>query len=347
MQLTYHYRVKSYGGFLNGLARKVNFVWNYCNDVQRQAVRSHRKWLGEFDLNRLMVGSSQELGLHSDSIQAVARRYVQSRTQHKKPWLKWRGSKSLKWIPVSVRALRYNNGDFIFMGHIFRVFLDRPIPAEAKILCGSSFSQDSRGRWFLNVVVEMPVTPKREGGAPVGIDLGLKDFATFSDGTKIANPRTLSKHARKLAVAQRANKRNQIRKIHQKIKDVRKDFHHKLSNDVTKKYNHIFVGDVSPSKLSKTNLAKSVLDVGWSSFRTMLRYKSIRNGAIYTEVMENFTTQTCHICGLKTGPKGLAGLNKREWICDCGACHDRDVNSAINILQRGLKHQALDEGAGS
>jgi len=345
MQLTYHYRVKSYGGFLNELSRKVNFVWNYCNDVQRQAVKAHRKWLGEFDLNHLTAGSSKMLGLRSEAIQAIARRYTQSRTQHKKPWLRWRGRKSLGWIPTNGVSLRYRDGDFVFMGRVFRVFLDRPLPPEAKILFGSNFSQDSQGRWFLNIIVEVPVVSKREGASSVGIDLGLKDFATFSDGTKIANPRILSKYARKLAVAQRANKRKQVRKIHQKIKDVRKDFHHKLSNDVTKKYNHIFVGDVSSSTLSKTKLAKSVLDAGWSSFRNMLRYKSIRNGATYVEVDESFTTQTCHICGLKTGPKGLAGLNKREWVCDCGASLDRDVNSAINILQRGLKHQALNLGA--
>jgi len=342
MQLTYHYRVKSYGGFLNELSRKVNFVWNYCNDVQRQAVKSHRQWLGEFDFNHLTSGSSKELGLNADSIQAIARQYSQSRTQHKKPWLKWRSRKSLGWVPMKASSLKYRDGDFTFMGHTFRVFLDRPMPTDAKIVYGSSFSQDSQGRWFLNVAVELPTPTSREGDASVGIDLGLKDFATFSDGTKIANPRILSKYARKLAVAQRANKRKQVRKIHQKIKDVRKDFHHKLSNDATKKYNHIFVGDVSSSKLSKTSMAKSILDVGWSSFRSMLRYKSIRNGATCAEVDESFTTQTCHICGRKTGPKGLAGLNKREWVCDCGIVLDRDVNSAINILQRGLQYQALN-----
>lgn len=347
MQLTYHYRVKSYTGFLNALARKVNFVWNYCNDVQRQASRARRTWPGEFDFNHLTSGSAKELGLCSASIQAIARQYVQSRSQHKKPWLKWRGRKSLGWIPAGAAALKYHKGNFVYAKHTFRVFLDRPLPDGARILCGSNFSQDSQGRWFLNIIVELPTPTSREGNATIGVDLGLKAFATYSNDTKIANPRTLSKYARKLAVAQRANKRKQVRKIHQKIKDVRKDFHHKLSNDVTQKYNHIFIGDVSPSKLSQTSMAKSVLDVGWSSFRRMLQYKSIRNGSNYMEVDESFTTQTCHICGRKSGPKGLADLNKRDWVCDCGVRHDRDVNSAINILQRGLKHQALAEGAES
>jgi putative transposase len=77
----------------------------------------------------------------------------------------------------------------------------------------------------------------------------------------------------------------------------------------------------------------------------MLKYKSIRNGSNYAEVNENFTTQTCHGCGNRTGPKGVTGLNKREWVCDCCNLHlDRDVNSAINILKRGLRYQALAEG---
>jgi putative transposase len=347
VKLTYHYRIKSYNGFLNGLARKVNFVWNYCNDVQRQAVKSSRKWLSEFDLNGLTAGSSKELGLCSESIQAIARQYTQSRSQFKKPWLRWRSRKVLGWIPLKALSLKYRDGNFVYMGHTFRVFLDRPLPKEAKILHGSNFSQDTLDRWYLNVAVELPTPTKRPGSKSVGLDLGLKDFAVTSDGVKVENPRTLSKYARKLAIAQRANKKKQAAKVHQKTKNTRKDFHHKLSNELTKEYNNIYVGDVSSKALAKTNLAKSVLDVGWSSFRAMLKYKSIRNGSNYAEVDESYTTQTCHGCGNRTGPKGLTGLNEREWVCDCGLHHDRDVNSAINILKRGLVHQALVEGAGS
>jgi transposase len=87
-------------------------------------------------------------------------------------------------------------------------------------------------------------------------------------------------------------------------------------------------------------MAKSVLDAGWSTFRAMLKYKS----AGYVEVDEKFTTQTCAECGSIAGPKGQAGLNKRDWICSgCGASHDRDVNSAIVILSRALSAQGLGQ----
>ncbi len=77
--------------------------------------------------------------------------------------------------------------------------------------------------------------------------------------------------------------------------------------------------------------------------RTMLRYKAIARGALYVDVSEAFTTQTCSDCGSIGGPKGTKGLEIREWRCDCGAVHDRDVNAARNILRLG--HEALAEGS--
>jgi transposase len=83
-------------------------------------------------------------------------------------------------------------------------------------------------------------------------------------------------------------------------------------------------------------MAKSVLDAGWSTFRTMLQYKSDDAGVWFEEVNEAYSTQTCSACDARSGPKGIAGLGIREWICpDCGVVHDRDVNAAKVILARG------------
>jgi putative transposase len=148
-----------------------------------------------------------------------------------------------------------------------------------------------------------------------------------------------------LGIAQRANKKYQVKKLNKHIKNQRKDFHHKLSTKLVKEYDAIAVGDVSSSALAKTNLAKSVMDAGWSSFRDILRYKAIGHGVRFQEVSENFTTQLCSSCNAKTGPRGLEGLGIRTWCCSsCGANHDRDVNSAINILSR-IGYDTLVEGA--
>ena len=90
-------------------------------------------------------------------------------------------------------------------------------------------------------------------------------------------------------------------------------------------------------------MAKSVLDAGWSTFRTMLRYKCDDAGAWFEEVDEAYSSQTCSACLARSGPKGIAGLGIREWSCvHCGAVHDRDINAARNILAAG--HGRLAEG---
>jgi IS605 OrfB family transposase len=334
---TYKFRVKSHLGFLNSQARKVNWVFNYCNDTQKQAVKRGNKWLSGFDLNYLTSGSSKLLGMHSGTVQAIGEQYAQSRRQHKRPWLKWRSKKHTGWVPLKGRYLKTKGIDFIWAGKTYRVFKSREIPEGAKIKDGSSFSQDSRGRWYLNVVLEIEAKTTTSKGKAVGIDLGLKEFATLSDGRKFEGPKSTAKYAEKLAKAQRANKKRLALKLHDKIKNTRKDFHHKLSTQLAKEHSLIVVGNVSASGLAKTKMAKSVLDAGWASFRRMLSYKSVMNGGSYVEVNEAFSTQICSSCGSKpdSRPRGIADLGIREWICsDCNAVHDRDVNAAKNILLR-------------
>ena len=114
---------------------------------------------------------------------------------------------------------------------------------------------------------------------------------------------------------------------------------------MVKDYGAIFVGDVASAKLVKTKMAKSTLDAGWASLKTMLEYKSHQAGVVFEVVSESYTTQTCSCCGSipASSPKGRAGLRIREWTCsDCGAVHDRDVNAARNILAAG--HRRLAEG---
>lgn len=344
MILVYKYRVKSLNGLLNKQARACNYVWNYANDVQKQALKWGKKWPSGFDLNVLTTGSSKELGLHSGTVNAVCEQYAKSRKQHKKPYLRWRGKKSLGWVPIKGRDLKREGEAFRFAGNTFRVFNSRTLP-EGKIKDGTNFSQDSRGNWFLNIVVEIADVAPRQINKGVGIDLGLKDFATLSNGEKIEAQRIYRRAEQSLAVAQRAHKKRRVSEIHAKIKNQRSDFHHKLSTRLVREFDYIAVGNVCAKGLAKTNLAKSVLDAGWSSFRNMLRYKAIAHGAKVEEVSERFTTQTCHECGSIAGPKGQTGLNERNWICgDCGCLHDRDVNAALNILFRGYGHVAPAQG---
>lgn len=334
MNLVYRYRVKSLNGFLNQQAKAVNFVWNFCNNTQKFAIKWNKRWPTGFDLNKLTAGSSAFINLHSGTINAICEQYVKSRSQKKRPYLRYRGKRSLGWVPFKGRDIRTNGDTFYFYRHAFRVFYSRQLPS-GKIHDGSCFSRDSKGNWFLNLVIEVEEPIARTVHSGIGIDLGLKDFATLSNGDKIKNPRYYRRLEEKLGKVQRARKRSQVTAIQAKIANQRRDFLHKESTRIVRQFDYIAVGNVSSSKLIKTNMAKSVTDASWSSFRQMLRYKAIMHGAWFEEVDESFTSRICSSCGCETGPKGIADIGIRDWVCsECGTHHDRDTNSAINILLR-------------
>ena len=340
MLLTLKLRLKDrHAAELNRQARVVNVVFNYCNETQQKAVRTGRKWMTWVDLKRLTAGSSKDLDLHSHTIQQVCIQYDRSRKQHRRPWLRFRGRKSLGWVPFSQGHVRFDGEAFVFRGARYETMHMRAIPHGAVIRAGS-FNQDTRGRWYINVPVEMPDDAYAASGtSTVGIDLGLKDLATISTGEKIAAPQHYRRAQEKFGKAQRANKRRLARAIAAKIANARKDHLHKASARIALAHGLIFVGNVSSSKLARTRMAKSVLDASWSTLRTQLSYKAIRHGGRMIEVDERFTSQVCSACGAlpERRPKGIADLGIRQWECgDCGATHDRDVNAALNIARVGL-----------
>ena len=327
---------------LAAMAREVNQVWNFCNETSHRAVRERRQWLSGYDLQKLTNGFSKCEGIHigSPTVQQVCEDYAKARKQFKKAKLRWRVSNpqsskySLGWIPFKARALQYKAGQIQFAGQRFNLW-DSYGLADYEMRAGS-FSQDARGRWYLNVVVK--VQDKASAGtASVGIDLGLKEAAVTSTGERIEG-RFYRKLECQLGIAQRAHKKQRVRAIHAKIANQRKDLLHQFSTKLVRENAAIFVGDVASAKLVKTKMAKSALDAGWSSLKTMLEYKSHQAGIVFEVVNESYTTQTCSCCGAipASSPKGRAGLRIREWTCsDCGAAHDRDVNAARNILAAG------------
>lgn len=331
---------------LNRQARAVNYVWNYCNETSGTAWKRDRRWLSKFDLGKLTSGSSGELGILAQTIKCVAHQFARSRDKARKASIRWRGRKSLGWVPFNVETMTFNGETFKFRGISYEPMHMHPSCFAGMKIGGGSFNQDSRGRWYLNAPVKV-ICETASNGPSVGIDLGLKDFATLSTGEKIEAPKFYRKSEAKLSTIQRARKATKrIRNIHAKIANRRKDFLHKASAKIAKEFGTIIVGDVSPKKLARANLAKSIHDAGWSSFRNMLAYKAIRHGATFVEASEYMTSQVCSECGSlpSSRPRGIADLGKRMWACDnCGADHDRDVNAAKNILRVGL--DTLAEGA--
>ena len=212
------------------------------------------------------------------------------------------------------------------------------------------------GRWYASLTVERegePVVNHPKGGA-VGVDLGVKNLATLSDGTVVPNPRYLKKSERKLKRAQqalsretkgsnrRAKAKAKVARLHARVANRRSDALHKLTTRLAREYSDISIEDLNVSGMVKNrHLAKSISDAAFGEFRRQLKYKTARSGARLHVVDRWFaSSKTCSGCG---GVKAKLSLAERTYRCDsCGLTMDRDLNAAINILIAGSAPETLN-----
>jgi IS605 OrfB family transposase len=236
---------------------------------------------------------------------------------------------------INTGAAKFKNDSVFFNGKYYRIWDSYGLSKYT--FRTASFNEDSRGRWYFNVVVSFEAD-KSTGAQSVGLDLGCKESVTDSNGEGIKG-REYRALEQKLGIAQRARNKRRVKAIHAKIRNRRHDALHKYSRKLVNENAAIFVGNVSSQKLIKTKMAKSVLDASWAMLKTMLDYKCANADVVFEEINESYTTVTCSVCKKRTGPKGLEGLRIREWVCECGVTHHRDINGAKNILALG--HQRL------
>ena len=308
MILVYRYRVKSLNGLLNQQSRAVNYVWNFCNDTQKHALKWNKRWPTGFDLNVLTTGCSKILGIHSGTVNATCEQYAKSRNQRRRPYLRYRGKKSLGWVPLKGRDLKREGDAFRFAGSTFRVFNSRPLP-EGKIKDGTNFAQDARGNWFLNIVIEMPDVQARPIRSGVGIDLGLKDFATLSTGENCRMTSSVDarrKSWRATGAKAQAAYREAARQGGECPCRLPAQARARSGAAFRLHRSRQRVGREARQKPDGEERLRRILVV-----RSKLRYKAIAHGATFEEVDESGSTQSCSACGSKdstTRPKGIAGL---------------------------------------
>ena len=207
--------------------------------------------------------------------------------------------------------------------------------------------KDCADRYFLSFVVEIEKQPAKPTKKTIGIDLGIKTFATFDTGEKINAPKPLKKNLKRLRKLQRnlsrkkkgskhyEQSRLKVAKLHAKIKDLRSDFLHKLSTEIIRENQTIVLEDLNVSGMVRNRkLSRAISDLGWREFRTFLEAKAEKYERDF-RVIDRWepTSQTCSSCGFRGGK---LDLSIGEWKClNCEAIHDRDVNAAINIKVAG------------
>ena len=218
-------------------------------------------------------------------------------------------------------------------------------------------SRDKCGEYWCTIVVDDNAPQKSKTKiseeTSVGIDLGIKDYAILSDGTKYSNPKYYENNRLKLKVLQqkfartkKGSNRHEVMRLkvarqYKKITNSKIDFLHKLSTDLIRRYNTICLENLNVEGMMKNhNLAMAIQSASWSEFVSQLKYKAEWEGKniVFIGRFEP-SSKTCSKCGYV---KHDLKLSDRDWVCPiCGKHHDRDINAAINIKMFALNPQAL------
>lgn len=227
----------------------------------------------------------------------------------------------------------------------------REIIGEVKSL---TISKTLTGKYFVSILTEQKNTYDQTLKGEIGIDLGIKDFVTLSDGTKYSF--SVSKKTKKLkklqhyySKKQKGSKRKEklrlrIARIYEKIANSRRDFQHKLSNKLTNEYQTICLESLKVRNMMKNHkLARAIGEASWYSFVNMLQYKGKWKGCDIIQIDQFYpSSKTCSCCNWK---KENLKLSDRSWTCPkCGTIHDRDINAAKNILTYGLSLKSISSG---
>jgi len=226
-----------------------------------------------------------------------------------------------------------------------KFFNSRPIKGKPKTAT-LIFKNNS---WFISIVCEQEIQSKPiDDSQAVGIDVGIAKFAYLSDGSFIESPYFLEPNLGKLRLLQRKLSRQkkgsnsiektkrQISKLHNKIKNQRKDFLHKVSTNIEQFYSSCYVEDLKISNMTKLNstLSRRMLDNGFYSFRLMLEYKFKHNSKHFLSVNPAYTSQMCSSCG---AVDKKSRLSQSEYLCtNCGFVDNSDLNAAKNIRAKGI-----------
>lgn len=248
-----------------------------------------------------------------------------------------------------VGTIRIVDEHYITLPKVGKVRFAKSKEVDGRII-NATVRRTPTGKYFVTVLTEVTKEPTQLSMFEAGVDVGLKEFATFSDGTVIHNPKHFYRLEEKLKKEQRVlsrrvvgsqnwyKQKKKVANIHEKIANARGDFLQKVSTILVNENQVISIEDIRVKSLLKNgNLSKAISDVSWSEFRRMLTYKCEWYGKTLVVVGANYaSSQLCNKCGYKN--KTVKDLAVREWKCpNCHSKHDRDHNASKNILAEGLR----------
>lgn len=343
----------------------VRFIWNYflnerknhyLNNKEEIEAKRIKGALNYFDNAKHLTLLKQDekynwlKEVNSQSLQSCLKNLDSAykmffRKTHKFPRFKNKFDKQSFTIPQNLKL--EDNKLFIpkFSNYI-KIKVHRKFEGEFVV---ATISKNNLNQYFVSIITEKEITIPSQVDGNIGIDLGIKDFATLSNGKKIKNPKILKRNLKKIKFLQRqlskakktSNSRNKrklkLAKYHQKIANIRNDFLHKITNSISNENQIVVLEDLAVRNMMKNHkLAQAISDVSWYQFKRQLDYKCKWKGRSLIVIDRFFpSSKLCSCC--KAIKQDLT-LDIREWTCDsCDTIHDRDINASINILNQGLK----------
>ena len=332
------------------------FVYNLALETKTMAYAGNRVNLSCLDIIKQLPDLKKECSwlkeINSQSLQAPIRnldnaftRFYKGQGSFPKYKSKRKGKQSFH-IPQNVIV---ENGKLIIPK--FKEGIDIVLHREAKgVIKSATISRTPTGKYLVSILCDTgedcKSKPKIKREATVGIDLGIKDFLITSNGEVVHNPKYLRKVESRLKYLQRKyskykgkRTKHKLAKLHERVANQRKDFLHKESFKLVSENQTICIEDLNVKGMLKNHcLAKSISDIGWSMFTTMLECKCEWYGVNLLKIGRfEPSSKTCSNCGMVN--KDLT-LKDREWTCNgCGTHHDRDINAAVNIKNFALRNK--------
>jgi putative transposase len=341
---------------------EMRWLYNHCLAERKNAYEQTGKSPGLYDQQKtfpqLKASRPTLLNCNAQSLQNVAvrvdlafqayfRRVKAGEKEVGYPRFKGYGRYDSITFPQAESSCEVKNGKLKVskIGNV-TIKLHRPIEGKVKT---ATLTRSSTGKWY--VCFSLEVVPKRlpPNSKQVGIDVGLKTFASMSDGTEIANPRFFRKEENELAKVQRKLSKEvkgtperrfrgkAVARVHERTGWKRDNFSHQNSRKIVNSFGLIAVEDLNVNRMVHNHcLSKSIHDAAWSGFFSMLRSKAEEAGYTFIAVNPAYTSQTCSKCGHRRLDK--LTLSERVFTCpECSLHLDRDLNASLNILALGLQ----------
>lgn len=336
---------------LDAMLREASFVWNHALALQKRYYRMFGKYISVATLQKHFAKRIKRNLLHAHTTQELLQRLDEAYKRFFKKLAK-RPPKFKKARDFASFVFK-SSGGFTLNGNVvtinrikkrFKFSYSRPYEGRIKRV---AFKRSPLGEYYLIITTdaESKSYGKSHNGASVGIDFGLKTYMVMSDGTTVKNPQYLKsdlnnvrRKSRNLSKCNkgsnnRERRRKDICREFESITNKRNDFQWKLAHELCRRYDYIFLEDLSLAGMTRM-WGRKMSDLAHAEFVTKLKYVA-RKYSVTVHKIDRFypSSKTCE-CGYVN--KNLS-LKDREWVCpECGKVNDRDLNAAENILRRGI-----------